>query len=50
MELATIGPELRSILASGVKVNHRVGAAAVATNSLVTLLGAPVQIIAGAAQ
>jgi hypothetical protein len=31
-------------------VNHRVGAAAVATNSLVTLLGAPVQIIAGAAQ
>jgi esterase/lipase superfamily enzyme len=50
MELATIGPELRSILASGVKVNHRPGAAAVATNSLVTLLGAPVQIIAGAAQ
>jgi esterase/lipase superfamily enzyme len=50
MELATIGPEMRSILASGVKVNHRAGAAAVATNSLVTLLGAPVQIISGAVQ
>jgi esterase/lipase superfamily enzyme len=50
MELATIGPELRSVLASGVKASHGPGAAAVATNSLVTLLGAPVKIIGAVAQ
>jgi esterase/lipase superfamily enzyme len=50
MELATIGPEMRQVLASGVKASHGPGAAAVATNSLVTLLGAPVKIISAVAQ
>jgi esterase/lipase superfamily enzyme len=50
MELATIGPELRSVLASGVKASHGPGAAAVSTNSLVNLLGAPVKIIGAVAQ
>jgi esterase/lipase superfamily enzyme len=50
MELATIGPQLRTVLASGVKAGRGPGAAAVATNSLVTLLGAPVKIIGAVAQ
>ncbi len=50
MELATIGPQLRSVLATGVKAGRGPGAAAVATNSLVTLLGAPVKIIGAVAQ
>lgn len=50
MELATIGPQLRKVLASGVKPGRGPGAAAVATNSLVTLLGAPVKIISAVAQ
>jgi esterase/lipase superfamily enzyme len=50
MELATIGPQMRSVLATGVKAGRGPGAAAVATNSLVTLLGAPVKIIGAVAQ
>lgn len=50
MELATIGPELQTLLASGVKTGRGPGAAAVATNSLVTLLGAPVKIIGAVVQ
>jgi esterase/lipase superfamily enzyme len=50
MELATIGPQMRSVLASGVKAGPGPGVAAVATNSLVTLLGAPVKIIGAVAQ
>jgi esterase/lipase superfamily enzyme len=50
MELATMGPQLQTLLASGVKASHGPGVAAVATNSLVTLLGAPVKIIAAVAQ
>ena len=50
MELATIGPQMRTVLASGVKAGRGPGVAAVATNSLVTLLGAPVKIIGAVAQ
>ncbi len=50
MELATIGPELRAVLASGVQTKPKPGAGDVATNSLVTLLGAPVKIISAPLQ
>jgi esterase/lipase superfamily enzyme len=55
VQLASVAPELRGILAHGIKTNHRVGDASERAVSGVgsvvalplTLLGAPVRIIAG---
>ena len=48
-ELATVAPELRAVLASGIQVNPGSGGAGStnAGDALVTLLGAPVRIVAG---
>jgi esterase/lipase superfamily enzyme len=48
-ELATIAPELRAVLATGIQVNSGAGGDGAATpgDALVTLLGAPVRIVAG---
>jgi len=48
-ELATVAPELRSVLASGIQVNSGGGGAGATTpaDAMVTLLGAPVRIVAG---
>ena len=48
-ELATVAPELRDVLASGIQVNPGSGGPGAATpgDAIVTLLGAPVRIVAG---
>jgi esterase/lipase superfamily enzyme len=48
-ELATVAPELRAVLATGIQVNSGSGGAGAATpgDALVTLLGAPVRIVSG---
>ncbi len=45
MQLAEVGPQLQTMLASGIQTRAPPSGAATASNALVTILGAPVKII-----
>jgi esterase/lipase superfamily enzyme len=50
MQLAEVGPQLQTLLASGIQTRASPSGASTATSSLITILGAPVKIIAAPIQ